>query len=541
MKKYFLIFTLFLFVGTLFGQSIERERPAKWQNLVKGAQFIDRFLPMPEGTLSSDSWGNEKVKPRFVDNGIEDETYSYWGGNILKDADGLYHIYPCRWLESSARGHNEWPNSEVVHATSDNLYGPYTVQAVIGKGHNPEARVLEDGSIAIYAMILHHTFVDYISAGYSGPWKSVKQERNARGRKIQDGFSNQTFAKRSKGSYLMMCRGGSIWAPGKNGEWNQISYHSAYPINEGSRDKTFEDPVFWRDRVQYHAIVNDWLGRIAYYMRSPNGVDWTIDDGSAYEIDMARHDNGHIEQWYKYERMKIFQDEELRAISANYAVIDTVKNQDKASDNHSSKNIIIPLQKDRLINIIKLDETNDTISIEIQKEANMPEINLASLQFGAPTLVDYGKGAKALSHSENETSIVINFKLSDCGFTDNDFVGKLLGKHNDETIAFGFARLPNYDFTQFILSAEKLKVRKTMKAIHFEFDVTNFGEEASGKRTLTIIASKNGQTINWEYSLSSLAPLESKKVHFSFDNPPKGLGWKYSIVVNGQKTPVVLK
>ena len=63
----------------------------------------------------------------------------------------------------------------------------------------------------------------------------------------------------------MVCRGGGIWTS-DNGlsVWRQISDGSIYPKVEGR----FEDPVLWRDSVQYNLIVNDWLGRIAYYLRS---------------------------------------------------------------------------------------------------------------------------------------------------------------------------------------------------------------------------------------------------------------------------------
>ena len=36
---------------TLTAQVTERERPAEWAQLVEGACFMDRFLPMPQATL----------------------------------------------------------------------------------------------------------------------------------------------------------------------------------------------------------------------------------------------------------------------------------------------------------------------------------------------------------------------------------------------------------------------------------------------------------------------------------------------------------
>lgn len=74
-------------------QITERPRPVEWDHLVEGARFIDRFLPMPAGKLSSDVWGAKDVVPRYVDNGIEDDVRSYWGGNILLGEDNQYHLY----------------------------------------------------------------------------------------------------------------------------------------------------------------------------------------------------------------------------------------------------------------------------------------------------------------------------------------------------------------------------------------------------------------------------------------------------------------
>ena len=55
----------------------------------RGGQFMDRFLPMPvQGKLTSETWGADNVKPRDVDNGIDDREWSYWGGNAKLAADG---------------------------------------------------------------------------------------------------------------------------------------------------------------------------------------------------------------------------------------------------------------------------------------------------------------------------------------------------------------------------------------------------------------------------------------------------------------------
>jgi len=174
------------------------------------------------------------------------------------------------------------------------------------------------------------------------------------------GNSNFTFAQREDGSYLMICRGGGQWfsqtgltpynqvTPTQLVSGNKINPVKAYPQRPGS----FEDPVVWRDNVQYNLIVNDWLGRIAVYERSKDGVNWIVESGEAYLPGVSKHEDGSVENWWKYERLKIFQDKYGRAIQGNFAVIDVEKNLDKGSDNHSSKNIGIPLTAGRLLTIL---------------------------------------------------------------------------------------------------------------------------------------------------------------------------------------------
>ncbi len=137
----------FLIVALLLGlpiagsqaQITERERPSEWEELVYGGRFMDRFLPMHmQGPLTDDTWGADDVVPRYIDNGIEDQKWSYWGGNARLGEDGKYHLFVCGWSEDSEKGHMAWPESIVVHAVAENLSGPYKVEDQVGPGHNPE-------------------------------------------------------------------------------------------------------------------------------------------------------------------------------------------------------------------------------------------------------------------------------------------------------------------------------------------------------------------------------------------------------------------
>ena len=78
-------------------------------------------------------------------------------------------------------------------------------------------------------------------------------------------------------------------------------------------------------------------------------------------------EDGKKDEWYKYERIKVFLDQHGRAIQANFAVIDYSKWEDKPNDIHSSKNISIPLTAGRLLTLLGQEQiTSDTSEIQVR-------------------------------------------------------------------------------------------------------------------------------------------------------------------------------
>ena len=525
MKKWIGCMLALLSTSTMvMAQITERERPASWSQLVKGGRFADRFQPMPEGKLSADTWGAKEVVPRFIDNGIEDRIRSYWGGNILKGEDGKYHLFVCGWRENSPKGHHEWPRSIVYHTVSDNRFGPYHIQDTIGPGHNPEAFKTRSGKYVIY-VIDHY----YLSDNLNGPWTKHTFDFDPRDRKIIEGLSNLTFTQREDGSYLMVCRGGGVWISQDGlSTYNQISDQRIYPPVEGE----FEDPVVWRDSVQYHAIVNDWLGRVAFYLRSKDGVKWVdwlgrvafylrskdgvkwvTDPGEAYMPGIAVHKDGTKEDWFKYERIKIFQDEQGRAIQANFAVIDTLKNEDKPNDRHSSKNISLPLNPGVLMTL--LDKKHITaktkeIRLLIKAESNFnpqTEIDIPSLRFGASTEVNFGRGCKPIRTEQSGKDLIVIFDGQGNGITEDEFAPKLLGKKKNGEMLFGYTRLPWVKYIEPILSARKPEVITANGKSQIKVVVENFGQIASKQTSVRIVSNVNGkETVLGKAKLSPIQP-----------------------------------
>ena len=491
--KFALLGVMFLISHSSFSQITERERPAEWKQLVKGARFMDRFLPMKGNVLSSDTWGADCVLPRYVDNGIEDGIWSYWGGNIRKGEDGKYHLFVCGWLECSPKGHMEWPNSYVFHTVSDNLTGPFKPVRIIGKGHNPEIFRAKVGRYVVYVIDGR-----YVSDDLNGKWEYGKFDFNARDRRIIEGLSNLSFAQREDSSYVMVCRGGGIWVS-RDGlsEYNQLTDKRVYPDVDGR----FEDPVIWRDHIQYHLIVNDWLGRIAFYLRSKDGVNWVVDPGEAYMPGVAVHADGQVEDWFKYERLKVYQDKFGRAIQANFAVIDTLKNEDKPFDHHSSKNISIPLNPGLLLTILDekpITSGTKTIRVKIQAEEGFnpqTDIDVNSLRFGASEEVNYGRGCQVLTTENAGKDLIVTFNGKGNGITKDEFAPKLIGKYKDGRMLYGYARLPYIDYMEPILSARAPVFTKSGKGLECTVEVQNFGQVESKKALVEVGYKKEGKTI----------------------------------------------
>lgn len=491
--KFALLGVMFLISHSSFSQITERERPAEWKQLVKGARFMDRFLPMKGNVLSSDTWGADCVLPRYVDNGIEDGIWSYWGGNIRKGEDGKYHLFVCGWLECSPKGHMEWPNSYVFHTVSDNLTGPFKPVRIIGKGHNPEMFRAKDGRYVVYVIDGR-----YVSDDLNGKWEYGKFDFNARDRRIIEGLSNLSFTQREDSSYVMVCRGGGIWVS-RDGlsEYNQLTDKRVYPDVDGR----FEDPVIWRDHIQYHLIVNDWLGRIAFYLRSKDGVNWVVDPGEAYMPGIAVHADGQAEDWFKYERLKVYQDKYGRAIQANFAVIDTLKNEDKPFDHHSSKNISIPLNPGLLLTILDekpITSGTKTIRVKIQAEEGFnpqKDIDVNSLRFGASEEVNYGRGCQVLTTENAGKDLIVTFNGKGNGITKDEFAPKLIGKYKDGRMLYGYARLPYIDYIEPILSARAPVFTKSGKGLECTVEVQNFGQVESKKALVEVGCKKEGKTI----------------------------------------------
>ncbi|MEM9646036.1 MAG: hypothetical protein AAF989_13695, partial [Planctomycetota bacterium] len=330
---------------------------------------------------------------------------------------------------------------------------------------------------------------------------------------------NCTFAKREDGSFLMVNRHGHVWF-GEDGlsKFHRVSPARVYPLAEGA----YEDPCVWRTNVQYHLIVNDWKGRIAWHLRSKDGVSWKVDSGEAYMPGISVHETGIQEDWFKYERVKVLQDQHGRAYAANFAVIDALKHSDLANDNHSSKLITVPMVKGRLLiveNEMALGLDTKEIRVRVQAEPGFDphhDIDMEATRFGAPEEVDFGRGCKILSSHADGKDLILVFDGEGNGFSDHNFAGKLIGKDSDGKLLFGYCRLPEVNYAPPILSSRLPVVAKLDGQQVLNVEVRNLGQSmASGGTVSVLVAHDGGWSEIGSGNVPDLRPFESAMLSMS--------------------------
>ena len=272
------------------------------------------------------------------------------------------------------------------------------------------------------------------------------------------------------------------------------------------------------DDLQYHLIVNDWLGRIAFYQRSKDGVHWVTEQGEAYMPGVSFHKDGTVERWFKYERPKVFQDEKGRAVQMNFAVIDTIKWNDLPNDKHSSKNISVPLNKGMLLSVLNEKEiTPSTRTIEVKIAAEegfhpQTDVDVKSLRFGSFTEVNFGRGCKPVKTKVSGEDLIVVFNAEGSGITSGEFAPKMIGKHRNGNMLYGYARLPYVNYRPALLSARRPVFDKEKGELKVE--IQNFGLSASEPAEVEVIC--GGHSLG-RMTLKTLQPYEVEYLAFSPD------------------------
>jgi hypothetical protein len=111
------------------------------------------------------------------------------------------------------------------------------------------------------------------------------------------------------------------------------------------------------------------------------------------------------------------------------------------------------------------------------------DLDLASLVFGAPSVVDFGRGAKVVGSAPAGRDLRLTFSAKETGFGPDDFAGKLLGKNRGGEVVTGYARLPGKPKATAILApAHPQWAGRDALAVAVE----NFGLAASEPTTMKV-------------------------------------------------------
>ena len=102
----------------------------------------------------------ESLQPVPQNTGFRMEGYWVWGGSVIK-VDSVYHMFASRWKKYREFPSDYLEHSEIVHATSKSLVGPYSFQGVVigerdsvfwdsNMSHNPTITKIGDEYVLFY-------------------------------------------------------------------------------------------------------------------------------------------------------------------------------------------------------------------------------------------------------------------------------------------------------------------------------------------------------------------------------------------------------
>lgn len=362
--------------------------------VAQAKSFIDYIKPAPIvcSPLSSATWGVSGVLPRDTCQGIESAQGAgvppadyYWDGQILRAADGKYHMFMSTWPGSSANGFGDWTSSNAFHAiSSQGVEGPYVRQDYVyssHKGHNVSAAQLLDGSyVVVVSEIVPFTI--YKSTSLDGPWTACPGGELIQpngvttnsptpcnpGGPCNDSHwdSNVSLVARPDGKFEIVQRHGfiaiadTLCGPYKMQKptWdypaaNIPNVDSIYPkrtSNPVVSNPTYgweEDPHIWYSAGTYHVIYSGSGDRVGWHIYSPDGINHWKDDGLAYSPLLYQkvfcYEGSTVcTQWYKSERPGVvLEDGHPTHITLAVADVDKDFAIPKGS-NHGSKVVVLP-------------------------------------------------------------------------------------------------------------------------------------------------------------------------------------------------------
>jgi hypothetical protein len=263
----------------------------------------------------------QSIKPAVKKGGFKMEGYILWCPTVIK-VGNTYHMFASRWPEQYGLG--GWTKySEIVRATSADLYGPYTFQEVVirkregywdnDRAHNPKIVRSGDTFILYYISSANETGYAY-SRSITGPWTRVEN--------LAMPFSNPAPLVRKDGSMYVFGRK-SVNDIRIAQAYTAAAFDSTYKLLNGGNNLLpaqfqLEDPTIWWASGQYNVILNDFradatgIGKAGAQYYSEDGLSYKLVSTEPVFTKTLNYDDGSSFTFRRRERPFVYVDEKGR-------------------------------------------------------------------------------------------------------------------------------------------------------------------------------------------------------------------------------------
>lgn len=286
-----------------------------------------------------------------------DRTHHIWGASMVRDDEGLCHLFYSRWPRST--GFNSWVVcSEIAHAVAPDPCGPYRHQGIAlpDRGvdfwdglctHNPTVHRF-DGTYYLYYMgntgdgrsiadqtdlNWHHRNNQRIGVAIAdtpdGPWTRFEKplidvKRSPASTPDALAVANPSVVRRPGGDYLMIYKVVEQTHPLPFG--GPVTHRAALSRRpEGPFEPLpsrlfhcdgvafpFEDPFVWYQQGRFYAILKDMgchtqaTARALVLFESGDGLNWSLAEESLVSDRTIRFEDGSVKTFDYLERPQIY-------------------------------------------------------------------------------------------------------------------------------------------------------------------------------------------------------------------------------------------
>jgi hypothetical protein len=263
---------------------------------------------------------NKKIPPVPIESGFKMDGYWVWCGSAAEEPGIGYHLFAARWTKEYPMFYGYILKSEIVHAFSEKLCGPYRfVKKILPSGdpdrwdgkmaHNPTIVKWQDKYLLYYIAstynypapppdnIKHETTRDIytrikiglaIADHPAGPWNSLPDPvlRSRPDRWDKDLVTNPAPCVLPDGRIFLYYRSntpdglriGLAAADKPEGPYERVSDD---PVMQGIN---VEDPFVWHNGTGFEMIAKDMTGEITgefhggTYFSSRDGINWKVNE-----------------------------------------------------------------------------------------------------------------------------------------------------------------------------------------------------------------------------------------------------------------------